>query len=77
MILTPHSTVLDAGNYLKTIMRHKKARPNDRIIAVKLACLIVTVVKAESPFRAKELTVESLRDSASESRQGYLYITGT
>ena len=49
-----------------------------RIIAVKLAGLIVTVVKAESPFRAKELTVESLRDSASlRAGKATLYITGT
>ena len=49
-----------------------------RIIAIKLACLIVTVVKVESPFRAKELTVESLRDSASlRAGKATLYITHT
>ena len=48
------------------------------IIAIKLACLIVTVVKVESPFRAKELTVDSLRDSASlTAGKATLYITHT
>ena len=48
-----------------------------RIIAIKLACL-VTVVKVESPFRAKELTVKSLRDSASlTAGKATLYITHT
>ena len=48
-----------------------------RIIAIKLACL-VTVVKVELPFRARELTIEGLRDLASlRAGKATLYITGT
>lgn len=48
------------------------------IIAITLACLIVTVVKVELPFRARELTIEGLRDSASlRAGKATLYITGT
>ena len=79
--INTHSTLsTDAGNYFNNYVI-KKACPSaqmHRIIAIKLACLIVTVVKVESPFRAKELTVESLRDSASlRAGKATLYITHT
>ena len=48
------------------------------ITAIKLAFLIVTVVKVESPFRAKELTVERASETRllREPARATLYITG-